>query len=108
IDTATAEAIRAMAPQMNVVSAERIADELRKMLIDRRRARGMALLFDLGLAAKILPEVVPMKGLPQGPPSAPTGDLWEHTLKVLDLLGAEVSFPLAFAALLHDIGKPRT
>ena len=34
------------------------------------------------------------KDLPQGPPSAPTGDLWEHTLKVLDLLGAEVSFPL--------------
>src|SRR5207253_5421623 len=107
IDTATAEAIRAMAPQMNVVSAERIADELRKMLIDRRRARGMALLFDLGLAAKILPEVVPMKGLPQGPPAAPTGDLWEHTLRVLELL-EQPSFPLALAGLLHDVGKPRT
>jgi poly(A) polymerase len=108
IDAATAEAIRTMAPQMGVVSAERIADELHKLLTDRQRARGLGLLFDLGLAAVILPEVVPMKDLPQGPPSAPTGDLWEHTLKVLDLLGPEVSFTLAFAALLHDVGKPRT
>src|SRR5436305_881841 len=105
---ATAEAIRTMAPRMGVVSAERIADELHKLLTDSRRVRGLGLLFDLGLAAVILPEIVPMKGLPQGPPSAPSGDLWEHTLKVLDLLGAEVSFPLAFAALLHDVGKPRT
>src|SRR5438067_5334019 len=108
IEPATAEAIRTMAPQMGVVSAERIADELHKLLTDPRRVRGLGLLLDLGLAAVILPEVAPMKGLPQGPPSAPTGDLWEHTLKVLDLLGAEVSFPLAFAALLHDVGKPRT
>jgi poly(A) polymerase len=93
---------------MGVVSAERIADELHKLLTDPRRARGMGLLFDLGLAAVILPEVVPMKGLPQGPPSAPTGDLWDHTLMVLDLLGPDVSFPLAFASLLHDVGKPRT
>jgi tetratricopeptide (TPR) repeat protein len=49
-----------------------------------------------------------MKGLPQGPPSAPTGDLWDHVLRVLELLGADVSFPLAFAALLHDAGKPRS
>ena len=49
-----------------------------------------------------------MKGLPQGPPHAPTGDLWEHVLRVLELLGDEVSFPLALAALLHDIGKRRT
>ncbi len=108
IESGTADAIKAMAPQMGVVSAERIADELHKLLTDPRRARGMGLLFDLGLAAVILPEVVPMKGLPQGPPSAPTGDLWDHTLKVLDLLGPDVSFPLAFAALLHDVGKPRT
>jgi poly(A) polymerase len=49
-----------------------------------------------------------MKGLPQGPPDAPTGDLWDHVLCVLNLLGLDVSFPLALAALLHDVGKPRT
>jgi poly(A) polymerase len=108
IDPATAEAIRAMAPQIGVVSAERIADELHKLLVLPQRARGMQLFMHLGLAAVVLPELLPMVGLPQGPPAAPVGDLWEHTLRVLDLLGGKVSFPLALAALLHDVGKPRT
>jgi poly(A) polymerase len=108
IEPATADAVRRMAAQIGAVSAERIADELRKLLVHPRRSRGVNLLHDLGLDAAILPEVVPMKGLPQGPPAAPTGDLWDHTMKVLDLLGPAPSFPLAFAALLHDVGKPRT
>jgi poly(A) polymerase len=107
VDPATAAAVRAMAGQLPVVSAERIADELRKLLTDPRRARGVALLDDLGLVAVVLPELLEMKGLPQGPPCAPTGDLWEHVLRVLELLGPRVSFPLAFAALLHDVGKRR-
>jgi poly(A) polymerase len=97
-----------MAHQLHVVSAERIADELRKLLVYPDRARGMNLLLELGLAQEIFPEVVAMKGLPQGPPAAPTGDLWEHVLHVLQYLGPEPSFPLVFAALLHDVGKPRT
>jgi poly(A) polymerase len=96
-----------MAPEITAVSAERIAEELRKLLVSPHRARGMRLLDEMGLVAVLLPELLPMKGLPQGPPSAPTGDLWEHSLRVLELLGAEASFPLAFAALLHDVGKPR-
>jgi poly(A) polymerase len=68
----------------------------------------MNLLYELHLVSPILPEAMPMKGLPQGPPDAPTGDLWDHVIRVLDLLGPNVSFPLAFAAFLHDIGKPRT
>jgi poly(A) polymerase len=48
-----------------------------------------------------------MKGLPQGLPSAPVGDLWDHVMAVLDRLGGSASFPLALAALLHDVGKPR-
>lgn len=125
IEAATAEAIRAMAPQIGVVSAERIAEELRKLLVDPRRGRGMRLFLDLGLAQPILPELLPMRGLPQGlprpdapalpPPGLPgpaaaggTLDLWEHVLRVLDNLGPAPSFPLAMAALLHDIGKPRT
>jgi poly(A) polymerase len=108
IDPATAEAIRVMAGAIRVVSAERIADELRKLLVDRHRARGLRLFLDLGLAEPLLPELLPMVGLPQGPPAAPTGDLWEHVLGVLDRLGPAPSFPLAFAALLHDVGKPRS
>jgi len=108
MDEATAIAIRAMAGQISVVSAERIAEELRKLLVHPHRARGMRLMDDLQLLGPILPEALEMKGLPQGPPAAPTGDLWEHVLQVLDLLEQPVSFPLAFAALLHDIGKRRT
>jgi poly(A) polymerase len=107
VEPATAAAIRAMAHELPVVSAERVADELRKLLVDPRRARGVALLDELGLVAVVLPELLEMKGLPQGPPGAPTGDLWEHVLRVLGLLGPKVSFPLAFAALLHDVGKRR-
>ncbi len=108
IEPATEAAVRAMASQITVVSAERIADELRKMLVDPHRARAMRLFMDLGLAAAVMPELLPMRGLKQGPPSAPTGDLWEHVLRVLEHLPPEPSFPLAFAALLHDVGKPRT
>jgi poly(A) polymerase len=108
LDSDTALATRQMADEITVVSAERIAEELRRLLVSPRRARGMNLLYEVGLAAPILPEVLPMKGLPQGLPSAPSGDLWDHVMKVVDALGAEVSFPLAFAALLHDVGKPRT
>ena len=107
IDPATADATRAMARQITVVSAERIAEELRKLLVDPRRARGVNLMYELGLVEPILPELLPMKGLPQGLPSAPAGDLWDHVMAVLDRLGGGASFPLAFAALLHDVGKPR-
>jgi poly(A) polymerase len=124
IEPATAAAIGAMAGELPVVSAERIQDELRKLLVDPQRARGLALLDELGLAAVVLPELLPMKGLPQGLPqgsaalpppgepgpvrAGPATDLWQHVLRVLECLGPQVSFPLAFAALLHDVGKPRT
>lgn len=103
------------------VSAERIAEELRKILTGRNRSRAMRLFMDLGLAAVVMPELVPMRGLPQGPPRAEAtlpapgmpgpplpGDLWEHTCAVLDELPDAPTFPLAMAALLHDAGKPRT
>src|SRR5262249_3824765 len=108
IDAATFAAIRAAAEQITVVSAERIAVELRKLLVDRQRARGVSLLYETGLVHAVLPGLVPMKGLPQGWPTAPNGDLWAHMVRVLEIVPPEPSFPLAFAALLHDVGKPRT
>jgi poly(A) polymerase len=108
LDPGTESAIHEMVDQLTVVSAERIADELRKLLVDRHRARAMNLMHDVGMVAVVLPELLEMKELPQGRPQAPTGDLWEHVMRVLDELGPTPSFPLAMAALLHDVGKRRT
>ncbi len=116
IEERTAAAILVMADQLSVVSAERIAEEFRKMLTHRNRASALRQMDELGLLNQVLPEIdSDMKGLPQGLPSAPTGDLWQHTLQVIDLLEGPnwpepgpVSFPLAFAAILHDVGKKRS
>ncbi len=73
-----------MAKDLPVTSTpERIAEELRQLLVHPRRTRGLNLLMDLGLADAILPELREMKGLPQGLPSQPTGDLWDHVMNVL-------------------------
>ncbi len=115
IDPATLDAARRMAEQIKVVSAERIAEELRKILTNRNRALGLRLLREFELVRPILPELAETFDLPHGPPAAPTGTLWDHTVRVLEVLEGPlwptptaVSFPLAFAALLHDVGKPRT
>lgn len=107
LEPATAAAVAAMAAALPVVSAERIANELRQILVHPSRVRGLNLMADLGLLRTILPEAEQMKGIPQGLPAAPTGDLWEHVMAVLALIGPEPSFSLALAALLHDVGKPR-
>jgi poly(A) polymerase len=103
IETATTAAIRAMAPQIIVVSAERIGEELRKMLKHVNRVRAMNLLWETELLKPLFPELLPLKGLPHNAPI--TGDLWDHVMRVLGLL-ENPSFPLAFATLLHEIGTP--
>jgi poly(A) polymerase len=108
IDAPTIAAMRAMAPLVVAVSAERIAHELRRMLVHSTRHEAMELALDTGLLAAIVPPAVRMKGLFQGKPMQPEGDLWAHTMLVLSLLRPDCSFTLAFAALLHDVGKPST
>jgi poly(A) polymerase len=108
IEPDTESAIRAMAHEVVGVSAERIAQELRRMLVHPSRTRAMQLALDLRVLAAVVPEAVRMRGIFQGKPMQPEGDLWDHTMLVLSLLPAEPSFPLAFAALLHDVGKPST
>lgn len=99
IEEQTAAAIREMAPQLNVVSAERIAEELRKMLVHSNRAWAVREMEELGLLRQVLPNV-------------PIGDQWQRLLKALAMLEGPrwpepmpVSFPLAFAAVLQDLGK---
>lgn len=122
IEPVTAASMCRMAPLLrDGVSAERVADELRKILVDPHRSRGLRMFMEMGLAGVVMWELVPMVGLPYGlprtngpalpPPGRPgcaETDLWDHVLHVLDLLGENPSFPLAMAALLHDVGKPRT
>jgi poly(A) polymerase len=108
VDPATRAALGEMAAEIVVVAAERIAQELRRMLVHESRSRAVDQMLETGLAAAVLPPLVPMKGIFQGKPVQPEGDLWDHVLLVLDLLPPRPSFPLAFAALLHDVGKPRS
>ena len=90
------------------ISAERIREELVQIFLSPQRVRGWDLLDRSGLMAQILPEVEAMKGCEQPPQFHPEGDVFEHTRIMLELLPDEVSLPLVFSVLFHDIGKPPT
>lgn len=108
IDPATFAAIRRLAPQIHQVSHERIRDELLKMLTEGKARRAFELLDESGLLHQVLPEVERMKGVQQPPQFHPEGDVWVHTLLVLEKLQAGSPPALALGALLHDVGKPPT
>ena len=101
-------AIREKAAEIIQVSAERIRDELTRILTEGGARRGFELLDSLGLLARILPEAVRMHGVAQPPQYHPEGDVWTHTMLLLEKLPASCSATLAWGALLHDIGKPAT
>jgi poly(A) polymerase len=102
------EGIRCKAADINQVSAERIRDELARILTEGGARRGFELLYQLGLLARTLPEVVRLRGVAQPPQFHPEGDVWIHTMLLLEKLPAGCSQTLAWGALLHDIGKPAT
>jgi poly(A) polymerase len=108
IDAEAAEAIRALAAQIHQVSCERIRDELSKMLTEGHARRAFQLLDETGLLREVLPEITRMKGVEQPPQYHPEGDVFVHTLLLLDGLSAGCSLTLAWGALLHDVGKPAT
>lgn len=108
LDGATWRAVCENAGHINEVSAERIREELVKILLSPRRVRGFDLLDESGLLAAILPEVEALKGCEQPPQFHPEGDVFVHTRIMLGLLPAEVSLPLVLSVLFHDIGKPPT
>ncbi len=108
IEPATFAAIRQHASEIHAVSAERIREELSKLLTEGSARRGFELLDELALLPEVLPEVAAMKGIPQPPQYHPEGDVWIHTLLMLEALPAQASPTLVWGTLLHDVGKPPT
>ncbi|HTD95282.1 MAG TPA: CCA tRNA nucleotidyltransferase [Edaphobacter sp.] len=108
IEPQTMAAIRAAASEINQVSCERIRDELTLMLTEGRARRAFDLLDATGLLLPILPEATRMHGVQQPPQYHPEGDVWVHTMLLLEKLEPGVPATLAWGALLHDIGKPAT
>ena len=108
IETSTFAAIQNLAPQIHQVSRERIAQELHKMLTEGHARRAFELLDATGLLREVLPEVAAMKGVAQPPQYHPEGDVWTHTLLLLENLPQPCSRTQAWGALLHDVGKPPT
>ena len=107
IEEETGKAIREMAGRIRDVSAERIRDELIKILMSPRPAEGIRLLKAMRLLREILPEVEAMEGVEQPPEFHPEGDVFVHTMLLLDATeGANLDVKLG--ALLHDVGKPAT
>ena len=86
IDPATFAAIQKLAPQIHQVSAERVRDELTKMLTEGHARRAFELLDETGLLREVLPEISAMKGVEQPPQFHPEGDVFVHTLLLLDKL----------------------
>ena len=108
IDPATAAAIAENASKIELISWERIRDELLQTLATPAAARGIELLDEFGLLAHILPEVTAMKGVPQPEEYHPEGDVYVHTVIAVRIADQFVHDPLVkMAILLHDIGKPK-
>ena len=108
IDPATWDAIKAHAADIHAVSAERVREELVKILAHPNRVRGFDLLDQSGLLKEILPEIETLKGCEQPAQFHPEGDVFVHTRAMLGLLPPEAPASLALAVLFHDIGKPPT
>jgi poly(A) polymerase len=108
IEPATLAAIRDLSPRIHAVSRERVRDELTKMLTEGRARRAFELLDETDLLVQVLPEISNMKGVQQPPQFHPEGDVFIHTLLLLEQLPPRCPRTLAWGALLHDVGKPPT
>ncbi len=108
IDPPTLAAIKELAPMIHQVSRERVRDELTKMLTEGHARPAFELLDSTGLLKEVLPEIDRMRGVEQPPQFHPEGDVWIHTMMLLEQLPPNCSRTLAWGALLHDVGKPPT
>ena len=105
IEPATMAAICVNHALIRTVAVERVRDELVRILTEGGARRGFELLDESGLLGDILPEVTAMKGVAQPPEYHPEGDVWTHTLLLLEKM-QKPTVTLAMGALLHDVGKP--
>src|SRR5450631_26037 len=108
IEAETFAAMQKLSQQIQVVSRERVRDELTRMLTEGHGRRAFLLLDQSGLLQHVLPEISAMKGVEQPPEFHPEGDVFVHTLLLLDHLPQPCPMTLAWGALLHDVGKPAT
>jgi poly(A) polymerase len=112
LDEAAKDAITRNAAKIKEISAERVQEELNKMLTRGGARRGFELMAETGILRQVLPEVDGMRGVAQPPRFHPEGDVWQHTLIMLDILSMEdkpeANAVLAWGVLLHDVGKPVT
>jgi poly(A) polymerase len=108
LEPATRAAICAFAPRIHSVSRERVRDELTKMLTEGHARPAFELLDQTGMLFEVLPEITKMKGVKQPPQFHPEGDVFIHTLMLLEQLQPGCARTLAWGALLHDVGKPAT
>jgi poly(A) polymerase len=108
IEPATFAAIQKLAGEISAVSRERVRDELTRMLIEGHARRAFLMLDESGLLREVLPEISAMKGVQQPPQFHPEGDVFVHTLLLLENLPHPCPPALAWGALLHDVGKPAT
>ena len=108
IDPPTWSEIIAWSPEIHAVSAERIREELVKILLSPNRLRGFDLLDQSGLLMQVLPELEALKGCDQPPEFHPEGDVFVHTRLMLSMLAPDASLSLVLSVLFHDIGKPAT
>jgi poly(A) polymerase len=104
IDPDTAQATRQMSQALATISRERVAQEMNRILTSDQPAYGVRLLCDLGLMEYVVPEILVMRGTKND--SLQHKDVFEHTLVVTSRVPANLH--LRWAALLHDIAKPRT
>ena len=104
IDPAVLEAMRSMAKRLEIVSRERMRDELDKIMLAPQPSVGLRVLVDTGLADEVLPEL-PALALEQDPIHRHK-DVLEHTYSVVDKTSPDLE--LRLAALFHDVGKPAT
>ena len=107
LDAGVAEAIRTQAAEIRQVSSERVRDEILRILTEGHPRQGFELLDATNLLQEVLPEVKRMQGVAQPPEFHPEGDVWVHTMMMLDGLRSPTP-TLALGVLLHDVGKPPT
>jgi poly(A) polymerase len=107
IETSTFDAMRRDHALILKVAMERVREELVRILTEGGARRGFELLNASGMLEDLLPEVAAMRGVAQPPEYHPEGDVWQHTLLLLEQLD-HPSATLAWGALLHDVGKPTT